>query len=238
MPDTTNNHLYRHRPFGFLTLLSMLLCVQIFPAVLPVSNRVDFSLFSYTLVLFSSLYLVVYEKKELIIGFLILLIMVFANWKLSSTATDIQVAVNSLCYIAFLLYVSAFIMRYLFETNDVSFDMICAAVCLYFIVGMIWSFIYLLVELLQPGSFNLVAATDSYQDKLTDLSYFSYVTLATLGYGDVTPLTRAGRSWAIIETIFGQFYLACVVARLVALHLITEPQKADSIKNEQPDSRH
>ncbi|ARN75751.1 potassium channel family protein [Oceanicoccus sagamiensis] len=221
MPTTLDNHLYQHRPFGFLTLLIMLLSVQILPAVVAVDNRVDFLLFGYTLVLFSSLYLVVYERKELIIGFVLTLPMLFANWKLSTDSVNLQVAINSVFYIVFLLYVSVFILRYLFESYDVSFDMICAAVCLYFIAGMIWSFIYLLVELLNPGSFNLVETASGYREKLTDLSYFSFVTLATLGYGDISPITRAGRSWAILEAIFGQFYLACVVARLVALHLTT-----------------
>ena len=52
----------------------------------------------------------------------------------------------------------------------------------------------------------------------SELLYFSYVTISTLGYGDMAPLTRIARSWATIEAIIGQFYLAFVVARLVSLY--------------------
>ncbi len=53
-------------------------------------------------------------------------------------------------------------------------------------------------------------------------SYFNYVTLATLGYGDVTPLTRFARAWSILETLIGQFYLALVVARLIGLFITNQ----------------
>jgi voltage-gated potassium channel len=52
-----------------------------------------------------------------------------------------------------------------------------------------------------------------------EFMYYSFVTLSTLGYGDVTPLNEFSKPWAIIESIIGQFYLAVVLARLVGLQI-------------------
>ena len=75
--------------------------------------------------------------------------------------------------------------------------------------------IFSILETIQPGSFNFgegVPDTDS-------LNYFSFVTLATLGYGDIVPLTKQAQSLAIIETIMGQMYLAVNIAALVAIRI-------------------
>ena len=85
-------------------------------------------------------------------------------------------------------------------------------------------FIYVIAEVSRPGSFSfpveLPADPEAYVNSLwNNFSYFSYVTLATLGYGDVTPLTRFTRAWAILEAVIGQMYLAVVVARVIGLHI-------------------
>ena len=72
--------------------------------------------------------------------------------------------------------------------------MIFASVCLYLIGGLIWGFGYLLIEVVTPNSFsnmnsNILATSQSFR-ALIDLIYFSFVTLSTLGYGDIAPLTR------------------------------------------------
>ena len=83
---------------------------------------------------------------------------------------------------------------------------------------MTWTFAYLLVEQLQPGALNGLEHQD-WQDNLHTVFYFSYVTLTTLGYGDITPAAPVSRFLAYSEAIVGQFYLAILVASLIGARL-------------------
>ncbi len=113
--------------------------------------------------------------------------------------------------------------------NRVSGDAIFGAVCGYLLLGIIWSLLYGAAETASPGSFVTappkgedVAAVRLHRD---DLSYFSFITLATVGYGDVTPTTPLARMLAWTEAITGQFYLAILVAGLVG-YKVTQALKS------------
>ncbi len=75
-----------------------------------------------------------------------------------------------------------------------------------------------MVNVLIPGSFN-ISTSESAFEQLQDFIYFSFVTLATLGYGDIVPLSATARALSIIEAVFGQFYIAILVAGLVAAYI-------------------
>jgi voltage-gated potassium channel len=119
------------------------------------------------------------------------------------------------CFFAFALYG---ILRGIF-VKQASSDAIFGAVCGYLLLGIVWSLLYSAVETAYPGSFNMPASTSAAVapgrlDRGT-LSYYSFITLATVGYGDVTPATPLARTLAWMEAITGQFYLAILVAGLV-----------------------
>ncbi len=119
------------------------------------------------------------------------------------------------CFFAFALYgiLRAILVR------QASGDAIFAAVCGYLLLGIIWSLLYNAVETASPGSFNTPAPERSnVAARRLDrgvLTYYSFITLATVGYGDVTPTTPLARTLAWMEAIAGQFYLAVLVAGLV-----------------------
>ena len=91
--------------------------------------------------------------------------------------------------------------------------------CGYLLLGIIWSLLYSAVETALPGSFSAPApGIDNIVAGRADrgaLSYYSFITLATVGYGDVAPITPLARTLAWMEAIAGQFYLAILVAGLV-----------------------
>lgn len=103
--------------------------------------------------------------------------------------------------------------------KQVSGDAMLGAVCGYLLLGIIWSLMCSAVETASPGSYKVSAtggadAASARLDRGT-LCYYSFVTLATVGYGDVTPTTPLARTLAWTEAITGQFYLAVLVAGLV-----------------------
>jgi voltage-gated potassium channel len=98
-------------------------------------------------------------------------------------------------------------------------DRIVGAICVYVLIGLSWAKIYETLDGVAPGSFRFPADTAWATPGLLRYSYFSFVTLATLGYGDVTPVTALAGTLAWMEAITGQLYLAITVARLVALSM-------------------
>lgn len=117
-------------------------------------------------------------------------------------------------------------------SKHVSGDAIFGAVCGYVLLGIIWSLLYSAVETASPGSFRLPASehADAAIARLdrAALGYFSFITLATVGYGDVTPITPVARTLAWIEAVVGQFYLAVLVAGLVGFKVTQAMRLNDS----------
>ena len=95
------------------------------------------------------------------------------------------------------------------------------AVCLYLLLGTLFTFAFGAVA----GSGAFFAGDEP--TTLATLQYFSFVTLTTVGYGDLAPLTRVGRSLAVVEALIGQVYLVTVVALLVG-RLGTGPRGDDA----------
>jgi voltage-gated potassium channel len=128
------------------------------------------------------------------------------------------------CFFAFALYG---ILRAILA-KQASGDAIFGAVCGYLLLGIIWSLVCSAVETASPGSFAIQASggADVVPSRLDRgvLSYYSFITLATVGYGDVTPTTPLARTLAWIEAITGQFYLAVLVAGLVGFK-VTQAMK-------------
>ena len=93
---------------------------------------------------------------------------------------------------------------------------ITGAICFYLLLGMIWAMIYLLLMRAEPDSFAGIATTD-WQDNFLRMIYFSYITLTTLGYGDISAALPVSRFFIYLEAIAGQFYLAILVASLIGM---------------------
>jgi hypothetical protein len=113
------------------------------------------------------------------------------------------------------------IVKSLFSALTRTFDSILGAVCGYLFLGLGWAVLYALIEGFQPGSFEispkLVTGGKHARPLPHVLTYFSCVTLTTVGYGDISPVSPATRTLSWMEAITGQFYLAVIVAGLVSL---------------------
>ena len=114
-------------------------------------------------------------------------------------------------------YIAVIILRYLFQAKEVTADIITGAICVYFLIGLMWASAYAILEAFQPGSFQIPQGTGG---GMAHFNYFSFVTLTTLGYGDVTPVGSAARSLSILEAVMGQLYVAVLIARLVGMHIV------------------
>ena len=115
----------------------------------------------------------------------------------------------------FLIQMLFMILIHIERENEVTIDLIMAAACAYILLGMVWAYAYYFLEIFHPDSFNVA---ENPVDDLWDFYYYSFVTLTTVGYGDILGLTRSARALSILEAIIGQLYLAIMISRLVGLH--------------------
>jgi voltage-gated potassium channel len=101
--------------------------------------------------------------------------------------------------------------------GDVTLNRLVGALCLYLLLGVLWAVLFGMVELVEPSAFDYGAGVSD--DLLEHFMYYSFVTLTTLGYGDVTPIHPVARTLAYLEAVVGQLYVAVLVASLVARHV-------------------
>jgi len=123
--------------------------------------------------------------------------------------------------------VATITIRELLTGRQVTHDKLSASICAYGFIAIFWAVAYSLLELQQPGSFQFLSADAARHGmrfgfgESTEALYFSLVTITTLGYGDIVPVSDTARLMAATEAFLGQVYIAVLVARLVGLHIAT-----------------
>jgi hypothetical protein len=147
----------------------------------------------------------------------------------------VELAHNALMILLLSLAV-AIILRHLFERKTVGVDAILGTICGYILLGVIWANLYAANDLLVPNSFSVVPPMQTdlndWDGRHNVFTYFSLVTLTTVGYGDVAPTRGPATALALLEAIAGQFYIAVVVAQLVGARLSQAPKAKDDSAHE------
>ncbi len=115
--------------------------------------------------------------------------------------------------------------RQVLFTGPIDGNKIVGAICIYLLIGLIWTLLYLLIAQAMPGAFNGLEQAIWY-DNFADVAYYSFVTLTTLGYGDISPAIPIARFVVYMEAIVGVFYMAILVASLIGIK--TSTMKSDN----------
>jgi len=123
--------------------------------------------------------------------------------------------------LGFLVYAVAVLLRALLHARRVDANTLFGAINLYSVIGLIWSLVYAIQAWLQPGAFHFSQphAEAASVHSLASFVYYSFITQATQGYGDITPVYPFTRSLVVIHTILGQFYMAIVIAYFLGLYI-------------------
>jgi voltage-gated potassium channel len=168
-----------------------------------------------------SLYMIGHRKRLLIIGMAILggstTLLFFSATNLPELRALRMIEILlAILFFAVLLSASLY---YTIKDHTITFNHLCGAVCTYLFIGLIWSYAYLLIELLIPASFNYVIQFDLLGAKSLEFMYYSFVTLTTLGYGDISPASDIAKTISWMEAITGQLYLTMLIALLIAKYV-------------------
>ena len=168
-------------------------------------------------VFLSIIYAVSDYHKSLFVGVLLVLpflVSLVSKYWATAPFFNHLASLGGAAFIAFSLYAIA---RYVARQEAVNPDVIGAAIVFYLLMGVMWSIVFEALEYFEPGSFSM---SDEYSaNNKTRFIYYSFVTLTTLGYGDITPLTAKACSLSIIEALVGQLYLVIQIAWLVGMHI-------------------
>jgi hypothetical protein len=144
-----------------------------------------------------------------ILGLATVVLNILIQYDSSTEFVLVYLTVNALLF----AYVAALMLIRIFIAPKIGWEHMFLAVATYMLVGLIWAYAFIGLETVQPGSFSFTARAGA-DPSWTELYYLSFVTLTTLGYGDVTPVTQPARSLAILESITGVLFLAILVGGL------------------------
>ena len=201
--------------FGFL-LISILLLFVLRPFLVGyVSLKILTDIFIFAIVV-SVIYAVSQQKRVLVIALAIAVPMFVLNWSYYFVhIAAIRLMADGISAV-FTAYATIMILSYVFSEKKITAEVIFAAISGFFMIGLMWAFIFSALEFILPGSFQYPQVGG---DRLTSATYYSFVTLTTLGYGDITPVSAPARSFSLLEAVTGQLYIAILIAGLVGKYI-------------------
>ncbi len=202
--------------------LFILLCLIVGLLVLvPILNRfvaarIFLDIFL-TAIAISMVYIISHKKVQVIAGLFLAIVMLASLWLQYSYQNKGIAAIGMIAGVLFIAVVITGIMVFVLKSEEVNREIIYAAMLLYLLAALMWAFVYTFLELIDPASFNIdLSRPEGY---LLVFQYYSFVTITTLGYGDVTPVTEVAKAFAVLEAVVGQLYLVVAVAWLVGMHV-------------------
>jgi len=181
----------------------------------------------FSLVLIAGILAVAERKRALVIAIVLAIPAIAGRWINHFRPDLIAPPVFLVGGLVLITFVVANLLRFVLRAPSVTAEVLCASISAYLMLGLMWTLAYWLVDRLTPGgafSFNTNAGTRS-MNGFTGF-YFSFVTLSTVGYGDITPVSRIARWLAAMEAMTGLLYVAVLIARLVSLY--SAPKSDDS----------
>jgi len=181
----------------------------------------------FSLVLIAGVLAVADRKRILVIAIVLAIPAIAGRWINHFRPDLVPPAFFLVAGLFLIAFVVARLLRFVLRAPSVNVEVLCASISAYLLLGLMWTLAYWLVDRLTPGgafSFNTNAGTRS-MNGFTGF-YFSFITLSTVGYGDITPVSRIARWLAAMEAMTGLLYVAVLIARLVALY--SSPKSDDS----------
>jgi voltage-gated potassium channel len=166
---------------------------------------------------------VVDQRRWFIFGVILLLCGV------SVTITDAFLNLPELRLVAFVVVLPFYLLtavlalRHVLYAQTVDTNILAGSICVYLLMGIIWAIVYSFVDYISPDSFSGMIS-ETREDRFLGFLYYSFVTLTTLGYGDILPVKPIARACGYLEAVIGQIYVVVLIASLVGIH-ISEREK-------------
>ena len=211
-------HFFRENEF--LLLLIVLLAFLLVPAFIinrPIKDITIYSLL--IMVLIIGVYELADSKRSFLPGVLLaILTMGLLSINFSSNE-DLVFVLRMGCLTSFFGLLTIHVMIRLIKAKTINTNIIYAAVNGYVLIGLIGGMCFRFINHFYPHSFMFA---NGLKPRIDDLTYFSFITLSTLGYGDITPTSAPGKSLAIFISIIGQMYTAIVIGIIIGKYILNK----------------
>jgi voltage-gated potassium channel len=182
-----------------------------------------------TLVLSLGVLAVGRSHRTLMLALVLMVPAVVARWVGHFQPHLFPLAVQPVAALVFISYVEFQLLHFIFRARRVNSEVLCAGISGYLLLGILWMSAYMLVSRLNPvdpnnlvghpGAFSFnIGTASAHSLSQFEAYYFSFITLSTVGYGDITPLSNGARTLAMMEAMTGTLYMAVLISRLVALY--------------------
>jgi voltage-gated potassium channel len=160
------------------------------------------------------------RKKRGLVGWALALVTIVLRLSVIASPSHQLATASSISLLLFFGFVALTELRAVLRQRTVTRETISMSISVYLLLGLTWGLFFIVLFDFQPHAFSFGGASPPSEEQVTPvLIYFSLTTLATVGYGDITPVTLQARYAAVAEGIAGQFYLAILVARLVGMQM-------------------
>ncbi len=209
----------RFRRFSTVELLiALALLFFFFPFVEEVKGGDLIVSLLLSLVLLSAVLAVSDRKGVLLIALVLAIPAIGGRWINHFRPDLVRPAVFLTAALVLVAFVVVNLLRFVWRAPSVNVEVLCASISAYLMLGLMWTMAYWLVDQLTPGAFSFNTNAGPRSMNGFNGFYFSFVTLSTVGYGDITPVSRIARWLAAMEAMTGLLYVAVLIARLVSLY--------------------
>src|SRR5947207_14984167 len=226
MQRTVKLRIPRFRRFTNVQLLvALVLLFFFFPFVEEVKGGDIIVSILLSLVLLSAVLAVADRKRLLVIAIVLAIPAIAGRWISHFRPDLVPPAVFLTAGLALIAFVVANLLRFVLRAPSVNADVLCASISAYLMLGLLWTMAYWLVDQLTPGAFSFNTTSETKETMAGfNAFYFSFITLSTVGYGDITPVSKVARMLAATEAMTGLLYVAVLIARLVGLYSTLKSQ--------------
>ena len=184
----------------------------------------------YTFVMFYLVFSARHSRPLYFVDIAFVVPTLLATWIDSVYQNNITFVFSYLSMMIFFLYLQYLIITQMIHAHKVDTNTIFGAMNIYIVAGLIWAYAYILLYHFDATAFHL-PEYETLQKAVDLFTYYSYTTLTTLGYGDVVAESSQARMLSVLEAVFGQLYLAIVIAKLVSIRW------SDKLREEEAQSK-
>ena len=214
--NTSDTHLQKFSENRFFILLVLILSTIVLTPFLDhlLETKILMDIFL-TVLFFGIIFVIRSKRSHLIIASILVLPLILSTWSIyfyESTGISIFTRIFGALFFGYAVLI---ILQMIAGSTEVTRETIFAAVVAYLLIALMWAFLYMILEMVAPGSFSF--PDKSIRVETMQFEYFSFITITTLGYGDITPLTNRASALTLLEAIIGQIYLVVLVAWLVGM---------------------
>jgi voltage-gated potassium channel len=184
--------------------------------------------FFFTCTIFTAIFNCKHQRRVKIAAIILAIPALIFAWMELFFVEEVFFILNFLVTIGFLAITTSSILSTVLLHARVKLETLKGVVCVYFLIGFLFAYVYYLIEFFIPGSFHLIqrdVSFETFSRNFSQMMYFSFITLLTIGFGDISPLLDLSQTAVVIEGIIGQFYIAILVARIVAVYAFYTDKK-------------